>query len=166
VSAPVLKLESPVNGQTRREFCQRVCQMASIAAVGSLVSACGGGGGPTSPTDIGSSLPVVGGSRGNGVTTVNIAPGSPLASTGGMALVQAGAVDFLVTRTGDTSFIALTAICTHQQCTVSNFSGSLFVCPCHGSEYTTSGSVARGPAGAPLRTFATQFADPLLTING
>ena len=154
----------PADGQSRRDFCQRVCQMASLAAVGSLLAACGGG--PTSPTDTGSSLPVVGGSRVNGVTTVNIAAGSALATTGGMALVQAGGADFLVTRTGDTTFIALTAVCTHQQCTVSNFAGSLFVCPCHGSEYTTSGSVARGPAGSPLRVFTTRFADPLLTIDG
>lgn len=164
MDAGALDCGQPGNGQSRREFCQRVCQMASLAAVGSLVAACGGG--PTSPTDTGTSLPVVAGSRVNGVTTVNIAAGSALAATGGMALVQAGGADFLVTRTGDTTFVALTAICTHQQCTVSNFSGSLFVCPCHGSEYTTSGSVARGPAGSPLRAFTTQFADPLLTING
>ena len=166
MGARAIDLEPLSAGQTRREFCQRVCQAASLAAVGSFLAGCGSGGGPTGPVDIGSALPVVNGSRVNGVTTVNIAPGSALATTGGMALVQAGAVGFLVTRTGDSTFVALTAMCTHQACTVSNLSGSLFVCPCHGSEYTTSGMVARGPASVPLQSFPTQFADPLLTISG
>lgn len=152
------------HAQTRREFCQRVCQAASLAAVGTIVGGCGGS--PTAPSDIGSALPVVSGSRVNSRTTVNVGAGSPLASTGGKALVQAGAVNFLVTRTGTSAFVALTAICTHQQCTVANFSGTVFVCPCHGSEYDTSGAVVRGPAGSPLRPFTTDFADPLLTING
>jgi len=152
------------NGETRRDFCLRFCQAISVAAAGSVLAACGGG--PTAPSDVGSALPTVAGSRAGNVTTVTIAAGSPLANTGAIALVQAGAVDFLVTRTGAATFTALTAICTHQQCTVTNASGALFVCPCHGSEYDTSGAVVRGPAGSPLRSFATQFADPTLTING
>ena len=152
------------NESTRREFCQHVCQLASVAAFGGLVAACGGG--PTSPSDIGTSLPVLSGSRTNGVTTVSIGAGSPLAATGGMAFVQAGSANFLVARTGAGSFTALSTICTHQQCNVTNVSGSLFVCPCHGSEYDTSGAVVRGPAPSPLRSFTTSFADPLLTING
>lgn len=42
---------------------------------------------------------------------------------------------------------AMSRICTHLGCRV-NYSekDDLFVCPCHGSRYTTSGKVLRGPA--------------------
>lgn len=47
-------------------------------------------------------------------------------------------------------FRAFSRICTHMGCTV-NFEGSMFVCPCHGSEYSsTTGAVERGPAPRPL----------------
>jgi hypothetical protein len=42
---------------------------------------------------------------------------------------------FLVARTGTDTFTALTAICTHQQCTVTGFADNRYVCPCHGSQY-------------------------------
>jgi cytochrome b6-f complex iron-sulfur subunit len=40
-----------------------------------------------------------------------------------------------------------------------------FVCPCHGSEFDTSGHVLVGPASTPLRQFQTQFANNVLTIS-
>lgn len=149
---------------TRREFCTRACQAASLAALGLFGSHCGGG--PTSPgSDLGSQLTVVTASRLNGVVTLTIDAGSPLANAGGAALVQSPTGNFLVARTGQTTFVALTAMCTHQACVVTNFSGSLYVCPCHGSEYDQSGRVVRGPALQSLRQFATQFSDPTLTIS-
>lgn len=149
---------------SRREFCSRACQMASLAAIGLFGSRCGGG--PTSPSsDLGSQLRTVTASRVNGVLTLTIDAGSPLASVGGAALVQSESGDLLVARTAQTTFIALTATCTHQACTVTNVSGSLYVCPCHGSEYDQSGRVVRGPAVQSLRQFATQFTDPTLTIS-
>jgi cytochrome b6-f complex iron-sulfur subunit len=82
-----------------------------------------------------------------------------------MALVNSSAGNFLVTRTGTDTFIALTAQCTHEACVVSNSSGQSFVCPCHGSEFDTTGHVIVGPAVAPLRQFQTQFANNVLTIS-
>ena len=41
---------------------------------------------------------------------------------------------------------------------------SPYVCPCHGSQYSTSGAVLNGPATQPLRQFATQFTNNVLTI--
>lgn len=149
---------------SRREFCSRACQMASLAAIGLLGSRCGGG--PTSPGgDLGSQLPTLAAVRSNGIVTLTIEAGSPLATVGGAALVQSGSGEFLVARTAQTTFVALTATCTHQACTVTNVSGSLYVCPCHGSEYDQSGRVVRGPAVQSLRQFATQFTDPTLTIS-
>lgn len=53
---------------------------------------------------------------------------------------------------GRASFTALSPICTHQGCTVET-QGTVLVCPCHGSTYARSGSVLRGPAERPLRSY-------------
>ena len=48
---------------------------------------------------------------------------------------------------------AMTAICTHQGCTVNGWNGSVFPCPCHGSQYDLNGAVVQGPATLPLNHF-------------
>ncbi len=100
----------------------------------------------------------------NGVVTVAIGSSSPLATVGGAALVQSSAGTFLVSQASGGAFVALTAICTHQTCTITNFANETYVCPCHGSTFTLNGGVVNGPARAALRQYATQFADGVLTI--
>ncbi len=87
-----------------------------------------------------------------------------LATVGGLATTQTPLGSFLLARTGENTVTALTAICTHEGCTVSNFSGSQFVCPCHGSAFTTSGGVANGPANRALQQFPTQVANGVVTF--
>ncbi|HXD74945.1 MAG TPA: Rieske (2Fe-2S) protein, partial [Vicinamibacterales bacterium] len=67
-----------------------------------------------------------------------------------MALVNSSGGVFLVARTGANSFTAVTAQCTHEACVVSGATSSTYVCPCHGSEFDTSGHVVVGPAVTPL----------------
>jgi Rieske Fe-S protein len=101
----------------------------------------------------------------NGTAVLTIDAASPLAPVGGMALVRSSTGEFLVTRTSQGSCTAVTAVCTHEGCTVSGFEGQTFVCPCHGSQYNTNGSVVRGPATVPLRQYPTQLADGVLMIS-
>ena len=63
----------------------------------------------------------------------------------------------LVTRTGANTFAAMTAVCTHEGCTVSNVQGERLICPCHGSTYDLQGSVVLGPAGSPLAQFSSTY---------
>ena len=105
------------------------------------------------------------GSASSGTVTVTIDASSPLATVGGAALVQSASGSFLVSQTAQGTFVALTAICTHEQCTVTGFQSSRYVCPCHGSQYSTSGSVVQGPATRALQQFATRFAANVLTIT-
>ena len=146
----------------RRVFFVQACQAASLAALGALLPGCSGS--PSSPSSSAPALPTVNGSAASGTVTVNIDAASPLATVGGAALVQSGAGSFLVSQTAQGTFVALTAICTHEQCTVTGFQSSRYVCPCHGSQYTTSGTVVQGPATRALQQFATRFATNVLTI--
>jgi Rieske Fe-S protein len=58
----------------------------------------------------------------------------------------------LVTQPTAGDIKAFDATCTHMGCTVSDISGGLMTCECHGSQFRiTDGSVARGPnTGQPL----------------
>jgi Rieske Fe-S protein len=58
--------------------------------------------------------------------------------------------DIVVTQPSAGVFKGLSAICTHAGCTVSEVAGPTIKCPCHGSRFNLDGSVARGPASAPL----------------
>ncbi|HEX2453936.1 MAG TPA: Rieske (2Fe-2S) protein [Vicinamibacterales bacterium] len=149
--------------QTRRDFCAHACQAMSLVALGSFVQGCGGS--PTSPSGTAPALSTIGGTVSNGAVSVTVDASSALASVGGAALVQSSSGNFLVSRTGQDTFVALTAVCTHESCTITGFENQTYVCPCHGSRFNTSGGVVNGPATRSLRTFTTAFANNLLMIT-
>jgi cytochrome b6-f complex iron-sulfur subunit len=65
---------------------------------------------------------------------------------------------FLIVRTDETTFVALSAICTHAGCTVRYAAGSRdVVCPCHGSTFELDGTVTNGPALEPLDVFPATY---------
>lgn len=141
----------------------QACQAVSLATLGSILQGCGGS--PSSPTSAVPSLATVSGTVASGAVNVGVDGASPLATVGGAALVQSSAGNFLVSRTSQDAFIAVTAVCTHEQCTVTGFQNSRYVCPCHGSQYTTSGTVVQGPATRALQQFTARFANSTLTIS-
>jgi len=147
---------------TRREFCVHACQAVSLVSVASVLHGCGGS--STSPSDA-PPLTTINASVVGGTVSLTIDASSPLNAVGGAALVQTSAGSFLVAQTSTGTFTALTAVCTHEGCIVSGFQSSQYVCPCHGSKYSTSGTVIQGPASTPLRTFATRFVNGVLTIT-
>ena len=70
----------------------------------------------------------------------------------------------IIINTGE-GFIALSSICTHQGCMVSYDPGNdNLPCPCHGSVYSTSGSVLQGPAENPLKKYELTQEGDILTI--
>jgi cytochrome b6-f complex iron-sulfur subunit len=157
--------EDQVSVSTRREFCSGACRMVTLAGLAAFIPGCGGGGNPAGPSGNVAALSVVNATVSGGAATVAVDAASPLAAVGGAALVQSSSGNFLVARTAQDTFAAFTATCTHQACTITGFQNGLFVCPCHGSEFNTSGARVSGPAPRPLRQFTTAFANNVLTIS-
>lgn len=60
-----------------------------------------------------------------------------------------------VTRVGTGTAKAVTTVCTHQRCDVGAWDGSSYPCPCHGSSYSSDGSVITGPAVTSLTSYTS-----------
>lgn len=75
----------------------------------------------------------------------------------------------VIAQVSQGTFVALDAICTHQNCTVSYNALNLTLdCPCHGSTYDATGmvgTVLSGPAPLPLTRFAASSDGTTLTIT-
>ena len=63
---------------------------------------------------------------------------------------------FLV-RSGN-AFHAISSICTHLRCQVGHVRGG-FQCPCHGSQFDSSGRVIKGAAPRPLDWYEVSLAE-------
>jgi Rieske Fe-S protein len=97
--------------------------------------------------------------------TVPVGAGSPVASLGSLAITQTSIGGFLLARIDAGTLMVLTATCTHESCTVTRTDGSQFVCPCHGSTYTTSGTVVQGPAPRALQQFPATISGDSATFT-
>ena len=70
----------------------------------------------------------------------------------------------IVARTSG-GYIALSSVCTHQGGTLYfNNASNRFVCPEHGANFSTSGSVLLGPASSPLTNYSTTLTGTSLRI--
>jgi cytochrome b6-f complex iron-sulfur subunit len=97
-----------------------------------------------------------------------------LLQTGGAVLGQPEGMQgaLLVTRpAANANPVALSAVCTHQQCTVqpapAGAPGAFTLyCPCHGSAFDLTGNVTHDPATIPLPTFPVEVdASGIVTIT-
>jgi Rieske Fe-S protein len=149
---------------SRRRFIRLGAVLGAAGA--SVLAACGGGG---SGDGSGSGGEYGGGAGGGGGGSVKSAGkktdgGTEKGAAGGQAIAQASevapgsAVKFkdsgnpavlVHLQSGD--FVAYSAVCTHQQCTVAYKNGQL-ACPCHGSVFdpANNGQVVSPPANRPL----------------
>ncbi|HEX4361867.1 MAG TPA: Rieske (2Fe-2S) protein [Pseudonocardia sp.] len=94
---------------------------------------------------------------------VQLAPSSDVPVGGGAVFPEHRVV---VTQPSAGRFAAFSAICTHEQCTVSQVANGTINCPCHGSRFAiTDGSVVHGPATRPLHARTVTLRDGALVLG-
>lgn len=90
-------------------------------------------------------------------------PASDVPVGGGKILVEEKVV---VTQPSEGEFMAFSAVCTHQGCTVQSVAEGKITCPCHGSQFSAEdGSVVAGPASTPLESFETSVEGGEVTVS-
>jgi cytochrome b6-f complex iron-sulfur subunit len=138
----------------RRAF---LAKSALAAAAFAGLDACGDGqiGAPErAPTPVG------------GPYTIRLADFPALQQVGTLVDLGSAAPERAAIRTGPTTFVAFSKLCTHQQCTT-DVRNNRFDCPCHGSRFANDGSVITGPADQPLAKLTATFnaTDNTLTVS-
>ena len=89
-----------------------------------------------------------------------------LTAAGGALVVDTATDTIMVVRVSDTQVAALSAICTHSGCeNLYTASTMQLDCPCHGSQFSLTGAVLRGPARRALRTYTATLTDTTITIT-
>lgn len=64
------------------------------------------------------------------------------------------------------AFTAVSVVCTHQGTSINYNPGQgKFICPNHGSQFSTTGSVLLGPAVTPLQEFKIAISGSSLTVT-
>jgi cytochrome b6-f complex iron-sulfur subunit len=95
------------------------------------------------------------------------ATNTELTAAGGAMLIDSSNDTIMVVRMSDTQVIALSAICTHAGCSMDYVaSQQLLDCGCHGSQFSTTGTVLRGPANRSLRVYTATLASNIITVTG
>ena len=167
VSPPAGCAELAARSLSRRGFVTATAWSALAAA---LASACGDAG----PTNVkGPSASGV--TYANGLVTIPLSNVAWLAQAGGFLITNGGDNDVrdasgkrpevIVINVGTDQYRAFTSVCTHEQCTVGDYTGSRIRCFCHGSEFDTSGRVAVGPAMRSLTEYPVQYDAPTRTVT-
>ena len=157
-SLPAMNSAAPCSGCSRRA----VLQGLGLAAVGAvLLDAC---------AQQGSSVPTATVSTcGTGhCIDLTDAANAALATAGGALLFDTSSDTVMVIRVSATEVAALSAICTHEGCSMDYAaSRQQLDCPCHGSQFSLDGMVTRAPATRPLKKYANTFDDQtqILTIT-
>ena len=92
---------------------------------------------------------------------LTVAANLALMSDGG-SVVKNGVI---VVRTSASTYVALSDTCTHQGGTLHYDSvAGRFVCPVHGANFSTSGSVLVGPAAVALQKYNTTLTGTSLRV--
>ena len=141
--------------------CSRrsLLQVLGFGAAGALVlSAC----------STGANLPSATSSACGTGTCIDLTDASnvDLTKVGGAMAIDLDRDTIIVVRVSDTEVIALSAVCTHAGCIVDyNASADRIDCNCHGSQFSTTGQVLRGPAGRPLKMYTAALANNTITVS-
>jgi Rieske Fe-S protein len=139
---------------SRREFLTK--STLAVAGAAAIVAGCGDG-------QIGGSG--IAGPGPSGTITLKVSTVPALAATGQLAILPSEG-RIAVKRTGATTFVAISTICTHEGSIV-GITGNSFECPNHGARYDADGNVTRQPQAAGSATTLPRYTttyDPVTDI--
>lgn len=85
----------------------------------------------------------------------------------GSSLVQSGVIVVrLAAGNTPSSFTAVEVSCPHQGTAINfNAGGNKFICPNHGSTFTTTGAVTQGPANRDLKQYNISITGNIMTVT-
>lgn len=131
----------------RKEFLKLTGALCGASLMGGFLAAC-------SKSDI--AIPTAN-------FTVDLSDPAYATLTGVGGWINKNNINIVHTSSG---YIAVSAVCTHQGCTVSyQSSANDFVCPCHGGVYSINGSVISGPPPSALKQYTVTQSGTVLTIT-
>jgi Rieske Fe-S protein len=96
-----------------------------------------------------------------GAASSGIAKVADIPVGGGMILADR---QLVVTRPTADEVRVLSAVCTHQGCTVDTVANGTISCPCHGSAFSLTGEVTSGPATKALPGRPFSVVDGVVSI--
>lgn len=135
-------IPSPLSGCASCAVSRRTfLSAATLAAVAAALEACSDLTGPGG-----------GSSVGGGPFTVKLSDFPALGAVGGVARVSSSGSPTALVRTGSTTFVAVSMVCTHQGSTVGIINGA-YVCPNHGARFSATGTWTGGQVTSSLPTF-------------
>ena len=147
------------NSCNRREFVKDTLTGIGTVAFGSFMlvnqSGCSS---PTEPNNSDETITV----------DLSLSENSALLVVGGALALGSNVIDskgILLYRQSDTNVLAFSRNCTHNSCTIDSFQNGTSTCPCHGSQFNTSGNFVVGPAVNPLTQYSAAIADNIVTIT-
>jgi len=142
----------------RNEFFSAFGISAGMLFVAPILASCGKGALDTT----GITVPNTGGGSAVDFTLdLTQATYSALNSSGGSLVVN----NIIVTKTVSGSYVALSAICTHQGGSLGyDASNNRFHCPNHGANFATDGTVLNGPAQTALKKYNVQLTGSSLRV--
>ena len=147
------------NSCNRREFVKDTLTVIGTVAFGSFMlvnqSGCSS---PTEPNNSDETITV----------DLSLSENSALLVVGGALALGSNVIDskgILLYRQSDTNVLAFSRNCTHNSCTIDSFQNGTSTCPCHGSQFNTSGNVVVGPAVNPLTQYSATITGNIVTIT-
>lgn len=136
----------------RKEFMRQVGLSFGAIMLMNCLQSCGDGGEIPDPNPTGNTGKL------DFTININDAAYTSLKNKGNAVVVKAQNV--IIARVNDTngSWIAVDSRCTHEQTTINYRSSSNdFLCPNHGSTFSSTGAATKGPATAALTRYNTSF---------
>ena len=117
---------------------------AGLGVLATAVASCGSSGTP--PAGSAAAGSAAAGTGGSGTPAAG-----PLTKTADVPIGSGVIVaDTVITQPTAGVFKGFSPVCPHRGCNVNAVTDGKIICPCHDSEFNLDGSVARGPAKAPL----------------